>query len=67
MATLKERVVQWRKEAGVLRSQAWFGKWPFLICEQHAKQYGIVRGATDAPALGMTSLADLVAKFGGRR
>lgn len=44
---------------------AWLGKWPFVVCEEHAKQYGIVRGATDEPKEDepMTSLADLAKKW----
>jgi len=43
---------------------AWFGKWPAVVCETHAKQYGILRGPADVKDDGgMTSLADLVARW----
>lgn len=43
---------------------AWFGKWPLVVCEAHAKQYGIHRAHEPEQAdSGMTSLADLVAKW----
>jgi len=45
---------------------AWFGKFPMVVCEDHAKQYGITRAGFERDvnkSAGMTSLADLVAKW----